>query len=129
MFRLNPAPKPKHRRIKPKRGDLTRITDKVRKEVERRSKGRCERCGCTRAKHWFEHAHLINASQLGSGGEPWNIAKLCGPRTATGTCHQFADDTATGREWCMDYRFELIAYYTDGAGSEIWPYDGPSERK
>jgi hypothetical protein len=113
IFSYNPVEKPKHRRNKPKRGRHTAITDKVREEVERRSGGACERCGRTRAKHWYEMAHLVNASAIGSGRDPWNIAKLCGPKTATGTCHQIADETAEGKEWKMRKLAELLEYYAN----------------
>jgi len=106
----NPANKPKHNRRVQKRGDLTRISAKARKEVIRRSGGRCERCGRSQA-YAFEVSHLVNASQLGSGSDPANLALLCGPSTNTGTCHHFADKTAKGREWKMMYRKKLQEYY------------------
>lgn len=109
---FNPVPKPKHKRRVPKRGTLTKITNKVRQEVLRRSEGKCERCGRTRA-YAFEMAHLIQASDLGRGDDPANIVLLCGPSVNTGTCHNFADYTAKGREWRMQKRKELIAYYNE----------------
>lgn len=102
----------RHKRLKPKRGNLTKITPKVRKEVLRRSEGRCERCGVATA-YAFEMAHLINASQLGRGDEPWNIVLLCGPSVNTGTCHNWADYTAEGREWRKTKRKELESYYQE----------------
>lgn len=110
MFEFSPTPKPKHKRRKPKRGHLTRITSTVRKEVLERSGGFCERCGRNRTTI-MEMAHLVQASQLGRGDEPWNIVLLCGPSVNTGTCHNFADYTAEGREWRMAKRKELIDYY------------------
>ena len=107
---INPVPKPKHKRKKPKRGQASRITKTVRDEVLKRSEGKCERCGRTRA-YAFEMAHLVQASQLGRGDEPWNIVLLCGPSVNTGTCHNFADYTAEGREWQIAKRKELIDYY------------------
>lgn len=107
---LRPVPKPQHKRRKPKRGQLSRITKQVRDEVLRRSEGKCERCGRTSA-YAFEMSHLQQASQGGRGDEPWNIALLCGPSVNTGTCHNFADYTAAGREWRMAKRKELIKYY------------------
>ena len=97
-------------RLKPKRGNYTQISQKVRDEVERRSERKCERCGRTSA-YAFEMAHLTNASQLGSGKEPWNVALLCGPKVNSGTCHNFADETAAGREWKQAKRKELMKYY------------------
>lgn len=122
-----PTPKPSYGRRKQKRGRHTAITDKCGKEVIRRASEAngypiCERCGCSRPKHWFERAHLINASQYGSGGQPWNIALLCSPNTTIGTCHHFADKTADGREWSLQKRAELIEYYTVGPGRQWWEY-------
>lgn len=104
------VPKPKHRRRVPKQKDITRITNKARDEVLRRSEGKCERCGRTRA-YAFEISHLVQASRCGSGSDPSNLALLCGPSVNTGTCHNFADYTAAGREWRMEKKLELEAYY------------------
>lgn len=113
MFnQVNAVPKPSHGRYKPKAGQRTKITQKVREEVVRRSQKRCERCGRSTA-YAFEMAHLINASQLGSGKEPWNIALLCGPSTQTGTCHHWADSTKEGREWRKQFRERLKSYYVE----------------
>lgn len=46
---INPVPKPSFGRRKPKRGQASRITKAVRDEVLKRSEGKCERCGRTRA--------------------------------------------------------------------------------
>ncbi|MET3700155.1 hypothetical protein SAMN05877753_12211 [Bacillus oleivorans] len=104
------VPKPRHKRRVPKRGNLTKITQKVRKEVLRRSGGKCERCGKSQA-YSFEMAHLKQASQGGSGSEPWNVALLCGPSVNSDTCHHFADYTAEGREWRKTKRAELERLY------------------
>src|SRR5690625_1028091 len=105
-------PKPNHKRRVPKRGTRTRITPKARKEVYDRvgDYPYCECCGRSQA-YAFEVAHLIQASQGGSGDDPANLALLCGPSTNSNTCHHFADYTAKGREWRMQKRKELIKYY------------------
>ncbi|MGR6765383.1 hypothetical protein ACU1JV_26805 [Paenibacillus sp. T2-29] len=128
IYEYNPAPKPTHKRGRKKRGNYTAITSAVRDEVDRRAAEHtgyviCERCGVSRPALWFEKAHLVNASQYGSGSEPWNIANLCGPRSETGTCHQWVDDTAAGRAWKMKKRDELIEYYFRGSGREWWKGD------
>lgn len=105
-----PKVNPNHKRRKPKQSTRTRITNKVREEVLRRSEGKCERCNRTSA-YSFEMSHLVQASQGGSGDEPWNVALLCGPSVNTGTCHNFADYTAKGREWRKHKRKELKNYY------------------
>ncbi|MCM3492881.1 hypothetical protein M4D52_05425 [Paenibacillus lactis] len=125
-FGFHPVPVPSHRRNKPKRGRHTAITDKCSDEVKRRATVEpdgyliCERCGRSRPEFRFERCHLINASQYGEGGQPWNIALLCGPKTQTGTCHQWADETKEGSEWKMQKRAELIDYYTVGEGRHWW---------
>lgn len=110
MFDYLPVPKPKHPRRSQKRGNITKITQTVRKEVMERSGGLCERCGRS-AAYSFEMAHLINASQLGRGDEPWNVVLLCGPSVNSGTCHNWVDYTAEGREWRRIKREELLQYY------------------
>lgn len=106
----HPVPKPSHKRRKPKQKDITKITPNVRKEVLRRSEGKCERCGRSQS-YSFEMSHLQQASQLGSGSEPWNIVLLCGPSVNSGTCHHFADYTAEGRKWRQQKRQELMKEY------------------
>lgn len=104
------CPKPKHRRLKPKRGSQTKITAKVRQEVLRRSNSCCERCG--RHSSWgMEMAHCLSAAKGGKGSEAYNVILLCGPSIQNGTCHFFADHTREGREWRMNKRDELIKYY------------------
>jgi hypothetical protein len=105
-----PKINPNHKRRVPKAGTRSKITKAVNDEVMRRSEGRCERCGRSQA-YAFERAHLIQSSQGGRGDEPYNIVLLCGPSVNTGTCHNFADYTAKGREWRMAKRKELIAFY------------------
>lgn len=107
---FNPVPKPIHKRRKPKRSSITRITKEVRKEVLERSEGKCERCGRSSA-YAFEFAHLINASQGGRGDDPTNIVLLCGPSVNTGTCHNYADYTADGRAWKLGKLKELRVRY------------------
>lgn len=105
-----PKINPNHKRGKPKRSTITKITKSVRDEVVKRSEGKCERCGRTSA-YAFELAHLKQASQNGRGDDPANVALLCGPSVNTGTCHNFADYTAEGKEWRMNKREELRRYY------------------
>src|SRR5699024_11670556 len=101
---------PNHKRRVPLRRNHTRITLTVTNEVMYRSEGKCECCGRTNA-YAFERAHLINASQGGSGSDPANIVWLCGPSVNSGTCHHWADSTAEGREWRKKKRKELIIIY------------------
>ncbi|MDQ0091628.1 hypothetical protein J2T12_005068 [Paenibacillus anaericanus] len=126
-FGFNPVSKPDYERNKPKRGKHTAITDKCSTEVHRRSSElngciTCELCGTTSPRIRFERAHLVNASQYGSGNEPWNIADVCGPKTDTGTCHQIIDETALGKRIKQQKRIELIEYYKHGEGKKYWKY-------
>lgn len=107
MNKFIPTPKPTR---KPKSNNHSKITQKARAEVYERADGKCERCGMTNP-YCFEVAHLVQASQLGRGDDPSNLALLCGPSVNTGTCHWFADYTAEGREWRMNKRKELIESY------------------
>lgn len=107
---FHPTPKPQHKRSKPKRRNVTRITQKARDEVLRRSGGSCECCGRTSA-YVFEVAHLRSAAQGGSGKDPSNLSLLCGPSVSSGTCHHWADSTKKGREWRQCMRMKLEEYY------------------
>ncbi|MFA1821201.1 HNH endonuclease [Virgibacillus oceani] len=108
MLQAVPKINPDHKRRAPK--NITKITNKVRREVLIRSEHKCERCGRTSA-YAFEMSHLEQAGQQGSGRDPANIVLLCGPSVNTGTCHHFADSTAEGRAWRMKKREELKRYY------------------
>lgn len=126
-FGFNPVSKPSHERNKQKRGKHTAITDKCSTEVHRRSgdhtgRDTCELCGTVSPRNWFERAHIVNASQYGSGGEPWNIALVCGPKTETGTCHQIIDETRLGKRIKEQKQLELIEYYKHGEGKKYWKY-------
>ncbi|MBP1907801.1 hypothetical protein J2Z32_004490 [Paenibacillus turicensis] len=128
-FELRSVPKPNFGRNKQKRGKHTEITDKCSREVHRRSSEQtgvdtCELCKTTRPRNWFERAHIVNASQYGSGSEPWNIALVCGPKTETGTCHQIIDETALGKRIKEQKQRELIEYYKNGEGKKHWQYTG-----
>lgn len=126
-FGYNPAPKPEHKRGKPKRGQYTAVTDRVRKEVKRRSMEAlgysipgCERCG---AIHDLTTAHIENASQYGAGGVPWNIILICGTHGMKGTCHDWADNTRPGRAWKVEQEGRLREYYESGNGRQYWRYE------
>ena len=113
-------------RIKPKRGDITKVTPQVRAEVNRRSMELldvdipvCERCGTSKN---LTKAHGIDASQGGSGRDPANIMNLCGTHGMAGTCHNWADNTREGRLWKKQYGAMLKLYYSEGNGKYFWMY-------
>lgn len=121
---LRSVPKPSYGRWKPKRGTQTRVTTKVRKEVDRRSMELmsspvpcCEKCGYI---YQISKAHMENASQGGTGRHPRNIANLCGTHGMVGTCHHWADNTPEGRRWKVRYAKKLESYYRDGNGKNFW---------
>lgn len=106
-----------HKRNKPKRGDYTKVTAAVRKEVDRRSMERwhsnvacCERCGTI---HNLTKAHIQNASQMGSGSDPRNIMNLCGTHGWTGSCHDYCDNVRAGLVFKRQYGEFLQQYYTE----------------
>lgn len=112
-----------HKRNKPKRGDYTRITDAVRKEVDRRSMEKwrselpcCEVCGKT---NFICKGHLQNASQMGSGSDPRNIFNVCGTHGTEG-CHDYCDNHPAGRKFKEQYAVILKDYYDNGKGREHW---------
>ncbi|GGJ86194.1 hypothetical protein GCM10007063_05880 [Lentibacillus kapialis] len=105
-----PKINPNHRRRKPKQSDVTRITQKARKEVLYRSEGKCECCGRMSA-YAFEVAHLKGAGQYGPGYDPSNLVLVCGPSVNSNTCHHWLDSTAEGRNWRMKKRKELMELY------------------
>lgn len=122
VFTLNKVDKPKHKRGKQKVGNVTKVTDKVRKECDRRSMEVwdcnmpcCERCGMNHRTA----AHMQNASQIGSGGVPWNVVNLCGTHGTKG-CHDWADNTREGMDWKKQKAQELYDYYHGGNGTGVW---------
>lgn len=112
-------PKPDLKKMKRQRRNITRITKEVNDEVLRRSDHLCEKCG-TGSAWGFERAHLIKASQGGRGDHPAFIVLLCGPSVNTGTCHNFVDYTADGREWRLKKHKELKRFYEDEMN---WPIE------
>lgn len=104
MFEFRPAPKPKSRRLKPTTKQRGRITPDVYQGAMERSGGRCERCGIA---GYLEAAHLIRRWKIENGTTVNDIAMLCGPAVNTGTCHNFIDYTAAGREWAEQFRQQL----------------------
>ncbi|WP_433943498.1 hypothetical protein [Paenibacillus sp. SN-8-1] len=81
-----------------------RIKPEVYKAAMERSGGRCERCGIG---GYLEAAHLIRRWKIETETTVQDIAMLCGPVVNTGTCHNWVDYTAEGREWAEKYRDSL----------------------
>lgn len=84
----------------------------------------CEKCGYARD---LTKAHILNASQGGSGSDPANILNLCGShgiggRDGRGGCHDKSDNTAAGRTWKVAQGEKLAEYYRAGEGRKHWKY-------
>lgn len=105
-FGFNPRPKPSYRRRKPTSKMRGRITPEVYQAAMERSGGRCERCG---KYGQLQAAHLIRRWKIEGSTTANDIAMLCGPSVNTGTCHNWIDYTAKGREWAEKYRNKLYA--------------------
>ena len=115
-----------HKRNKRLAGAITKVTDAVRVEVNRRSMEImgtdipvCERCGTSKQ---LSKCHIKEASQYGAGYDPANIMNLCGTHGFRGTCHDWADHTKEGRLWKKQYGAMLRLYYREGAGVNYWTY-------
>lgn len=108
-FGFNPAPKPEFRRRKPTTKMRGRITKQVYDAALSRSQGRCERCG---KDGYLEAAHLIRRWKIEEATTVNDIAMLCGPSVNTGTCHNWIDYTAEGRNWAIEFRKKL--YESEG---------------
>lgn len=106
-----------HQRANPTAGNVTNITSSVRKEIDRRVRAKfnsniamCERCGRI---HNLSAAHIVFASQMGSGSDPANVLLLCGTHGWTDTCHHWTDNTPEGREWLSNMGKRLKGYYEE----------------
>lgn len=89
----NPAPKPTHKREKPTTKARGAISTKVRKELQNRSQGKCEREGCQREA--VHAAHVTRRWKL-QKTEVHNLLHLCLE------CHIWADSSKEGREWLKE---------------------------
>ena len=103
-FGHHPVAKPKHRRNKPTTKMRGRIKPEVYAAAMERSGGRCERCGQYRE---LQCAHLIRRWKIENETTVNDVAMLCGPSVNTGTCHNWIDYTAEGKEWAVEYREQL----------------------
>lgn len=103
-FGFNPVSKPSYRRRKPTSKMRGRITPEVYQAALERSGGRCERCG---KAEQLQAAHLIRRWKIEGSTTANDIAMLCGPSVNTGTCHNWIDYTAEGKEWAVNYRNQL----------------------
>jgi 5-methylcytosine-specific restriction endonuclease McrA len=90
---FNPVEKPQHKRNKPKRGNHTKFSPKVRKIIIARDDGLCVRC-----KRPYHNIHHITFASAGGEGHPANGVCVCGE------CHAMAHKCREYRKWFEDYQ-------------------------
>ena len=95
--------KPKHKRRVPKQAERNSFSEKVRKEVDARSKGICEYCHCKRAT---QRHHVVPRSRMGRGVYT-NAIHMCYE------CHKLPHNS----EEVMQ---ELIEMYTQKYGKNFY---------
>lgn len=96
-FGFHPVPKSKKtKRNKPTAKQRGAISKEVYAAALERSGGCCERCG---SPEGLQCAHLVRRWQIEGRTTMNDVAMLCGPSVNTGTCHNFVDYTAAGKEW------------------------------
>ncbi|MEK3718917.1 hypothetical protein [Paenibacillus sp. FSL R7-0333] len=103
-FGFHPVKKPKHKRNSPTAKQRGKITTEVYEAALERSGGYCERCG---RSGQLQCAHLVRRWNIEVSTTVNDVAMLCGPSVNTGTCHNFVDYTAEGKQWGIDYRERL----------------------
>ena len=105
MFTYNPVPKPQHKRIKPTARQRGEVTAKVRKQLQERSGGRCERCGRSGG---LQAAHITRRWKLDRTTVD-DVCHLCVE------CHQWADSCKSGRDWLEAFGDLLKKERSNGA--------------
>lgn len=107
------VPKPKFKRHKRTAKQRGYITSQASERAKNRAQGACECCGWMPGNYdpsgrkWgLQRAHLVRRWKLDETTEN-DIAILCGPSVNSGTCHNWIDYTAEGREWAEKYRERL----------------------
>lgn len=109
---INSVPKRQFKRIKPTQRQLGEISARVRKIVNDRTSfapiGCCE-C-CLKNRNGFmrlEQAHITSRVRIGHKTTEYDLARLCGPSTQSGTCHHWVESTRQGKEWMMEFESKL----------------------
>lgn len=105
-FKHNPVPKPSHKRTKKTAKQRGAISSAVYQAAMERSGGVCERCG---RGGYLECAHLIRRWKIETETTVNDVAMVCAPAVNSGTCHNWIDYTADGREWALEKRDEFYA--------------------
>lgn len=97
------------KRVKHTQRQLGDISPAVRAKVNERSGDFCERCGKHKLTCWtLENAHVDGRRVIGHKTTEYDLARLCGPSTKSGTCHHWVTSTREGHEWMKSFRERLM---------------------
>lgn len=112
MFSLRPVPKPQHKRGKLTQRQLGDISNTVRKRVNTRSAingyERCEGCHKNKLACWtLENAHIESRGSISHKTSEFDLLRLCGPSTQSGTCHHYVESSREGKQYMLDQRERL----------------------
>lgn len=104
---VNDVPKPSYKRRKPKRGNRSEFSQKIKKEVFDENGGLCEMCG----SRWISDFHHVkNRSQMGRGVKT-NCCGLCS------TCH---DAVTVTRKLQIQLQNKYIEKYGENYYKDEW---------
>ncbi len=96
-------------RIKPTQKQMGDISTKVRKRVNERSNNCCERCMKHKSAVWtLEQAHITSRVRISHKTTEYDLVRLCGPSTQSGTCHHWVESTRIGKDWLEAFRLKLL---------------------
>jgi hypothetical protein len=103
-----------NKRQKPTQRMMGEISQKVRDKVNARTSfapiGCCERCKKNRNGYWtLEQAHIDSRGSISHKTTEFDLARLCGPSTQSGTCHFFAH-TGEGKAWMYEFQDNLLKH-------------------
>jgi hypothetical protein len=100
-----------NKKVKLSQKEMGEISQKVRDKVNARTSfapiGCCERCKKNRNGYWtLEQAHIDSRGSIDHKTTEFDLARLCGPSTQSGTCHHFAH-TGEGKAWMYEFQNKL----------------------
>jgi hypothetical protein len=100
------------KRVKPTQKQMGAISAKVRMTVNNRSAEtgypRCEGCHKNKSACWtLENAHVEGRRSISHKTTEYDLLRLCGPSTDSGTCHHFVESTKQGKQYMKDQRDRL----------------------
>lgn len=115
MFQLNAVSKEDqlhNKRVKLTQKQKGDISNAVRKIVNDRSAEtgypRCEGCHKNKSACWtLENAHVEGRGSIPNKTTEYDLLRLCGPSTQSGTCHHYVESTKQGKQYMLDQRDRL----------------------